>query len=434
MAARRDGRGADPRATGSAGRPAGRTRWWPSPRAAPASRWGPRPAACWRRLTDLVGPARQPPPARARGGHLYHHKHFDSEQRIAAQVRARLAAASPWSDGERARRRRRRGARPRARRPREEQREAVRAALGPPAGRDQRGARHRQDHHRRDPAARAGPPRRAGRGRRLHRAHRQGRQPPGGGRRWPGSPPSRGGRPLPKIGPCWPRRPPPPPCTACWAIRLGPRLRLPRAQPAAPPGGHRRRELDGRPGAHGAAAAGAGPRGGAGAAGRRRSAPLGGGGGRVPRPGPAGHPPRPEPPAGSRRRLRPAHPRPGRRRRGRASPCRCDGARQAADLRFDGAELVAPAEREPLLERWYLERVAAFADLGAPARRRLAPRRRRIFARGRGPPRGPARPLPALPAAGRHPRRPTGAVALNAWMHRRAGGHDRPRRSRASPS
>jgi exodeoxyribonuclease V alpha subunit len=93
----------------------------------------------------------------------------------------------------------------------------------------------------------------------------------------------------------------------------------------------------------------------------------------------------------------------------------------AGEVRFDGAELVPASEREALLERWYGDRVAASADL---------PQLRAAVL-----PLGPAgfssevqAQLDALHAHYQRFRllavtrgRPTGAMALNDWMHRRAG-------------
>jgi exodeoxyribonuclease V alpha subunit len=53
------------------------------------------------RLPDLAGPPGSDRPLVVEGAHLYHHKHFRCEQRIAAQVRARLSADPPWPAAER---------------------------------------------------------------------------------------------------------------------------------------------------------------------------------------------------------------------------------------------------------------------------------------------------------------------------------------------
>ncbi len=98
-----------------------------------------------------------------------------------------------------------------------------------------------------------------------------------------------------------------------------------------------------------------------------------------------------------------------------------DARASAVEIRFDGAELVAPAEREPLLERWYEDRVAASPALEA-VRAAVFPLAAAGF------PEAVQAELDALHAHYQRFRllavtrgRPTGAVALNAWMHRRAG-------------
>jgi exodeoxyribonuclease V alpha subunit len=93
----------------------------------------------------------------------------------------------------------------------------------------------------------------------------------------------------------------------------------------------------------------------------------------------------------------------------------------AADLVFEGPELLPASEREPLLERWYEERVAASPELER-LRTATLPLGEAGF-----PPEVEAR-LDALQAHYQRFRmlavtrgRPTGALALNSWMHRRLG-------------
>jgi exodeoxyribonuclease V alpha subunit len=98
-----------------------------------------------------------------------------------------------------------------------------------------------------------------------------------------------------------------------------------------------------------------------------------------------------------------------------------DERASAARVAWDGVEIVPGAEREALLERWYTERIAAHPDVAASTSEVLAlpdagfapdaealldrldehHRRFRLLAVTRG--------------------RPTGTVALNAWFHRRMG-------------
>ncbi len=93
-----------------------------------------------------------------------------------------------------------------------------------------------------------------------------------------------------------------------------------------------------------------------------------------------------------------------------------------AELTFDGAALVAPSEREALLERWYLRQLA-FDD-------RLAAAARHIYRTGEDGHFAAAdcEMLEALNAHLQRKRvlcvthgRPTGTLAVNAWLHRRNG-------------
>ena len=99
-----------------------------------------------------------------------------------------------------------------------------------------------------------------------------------------------------------------------------------------------------------------------------------------------------------------------------------DRPETAADLIFQGAELLPASEREALLERWYTDRIAASPDL-EHLRTAVLPLGEAGFS-----PETEAR-LDALFAHYQRFRllavtrgRPTGADDLNAWMHRRLGG------------
>jgi exodeoxyribonuclease V alpha subunit len=93
----------------------------------------------------------------------------------------------------------------------------------------------------------------------------------------------------------------------------------------------------------------------------------------------------------------------------------------AGDLAFAGVELLPPAAREGLLERWYVERVATAPGLDAVAGRGCALRG------GRFTPEDEARLLALYHHQQRFRllcitrARPTGVVATNAWLHRRRG-------------
>jgi exodeoxyribonuclease V alpha subunit len=100
-------------------------------------------------------------------------------------------------------------------------------------------------------------------------------------------------------------------------------------------------------------------------------------------------------------------------------------ARSVAELRFDGPEPVAAEEREALLERWYTELVAAPAP-GAAGALDLGDATFSVAATGFAA--ADEARLEALFAHHQRCRllavtrgRPTGADALNAWMHARAG-------------
>jgi len=98
-----------------------------------------------------------------------------------------------------------------------------------------------------------------------------------------------------------------------------------------------------------------------------------------------------------------------------------DGRASAADLAFDGAELVPAAAREALLERWYADRIAARPDFAA-----LVAGEYRLGEDGFAD-----EDAVRLDALHRHYQscrllcltrgRPTGVEAVNAWLHRRHG-------------
>src|SRR5439155_7385338 len=96
--------------------------------------------------------------------------------------------------------------------------------------------------------------------------------------------------------------------------------------------------------------------------------------------------------------------------------------RTGADaVTFEGAELVPAAAREPLLERWYAERIAAPPDFEA-----LVGHEYTLCEDALGP-----EDAARLGALDRHYQsfrllcltraRPTGVEAVNAWLHRRHG-------------
>jgi exodeoxyribonuclease V alpha subunit len=99
----------------------------------------------------------------------------------------------------------------------------------------------------------------------------------------------------------------------------------------------------------------------------------------------------------------------------------------AADLTFDGAALVAPVEREALLERWYIRQLAFDDQIAAAARRTYRTGEDGHFAAA------DREQLERLHAHLHRTRvlcvthgRPTGTLAVNDWLHRRHGGDTGP--------
>ena len=102
-------------------------------------------------------------------------------------------------------------------------------------------------------------------------------------------------------------------------------------------------------------------------------------------------------------------------------------AATAAEVRFEGVALVAPSEREALLERWYVHALTFDGETAAAARHRY-----RAGPDGRFSPEDEAR-LARLYARLHRGRvlcvtrgRPTGTSAINQWLHQRHGAERAP--------